>query len=159
MFQFHPVDGKGEGKLQQFCQQFSEGFFKVKSIEIWCIFLTATCKSMQIRERVNSPPSTLQRTATSSQWLLEDGISLLDPLQIWTWIQLAHVRPSSWLAAPWSISNSFLSCPSSKAKRWQCNGLFHPGVSQWCYNTHIFWAGTHRAPWDSKPNLCLSSYW
>ena len=47
------------------------------------------------------------------------------------------MRPSSWQAVPWSVSNSFLSCPSFKAKHWQYDGLFHHGISQWSYNTCI----------------------
>lgn len=61
----------------------------------------------------------------------------MDQIHTWTWIQLAHMRPSNWQAVPWSIGNSLLSCPIFKAKHWQCDGLLHHGISQWCYNTHI----------------------
>lgn len=61
----------------------------------------------------------------------------MDQIQTWTWIQLAHTRPSSWQAVPWSVSNSFLSCPSFKANHWQYDGLFHHGISQWCYNIPV----------------------
>jgi len=90
---------------------------------------------------------------------LEDDVSLVDQIQTWTWIQLAHTRPSSWQAVPWSVSISFLSRPSFKAKHQQYDGLFHHGISQWCYNTRICWAGAHRAPGGSASKLSPSSYW
>lgn len=61
----------------------------------------------------------------------------MDQIQTWTWIHLAHVRPPSWQAVPWSVSNSFLSSPSHKAKHWQYDRIFHHGISQWCYSTWI----------------------